>query len=343
MNNTKRIGWLDSAKGFAIILVVLGHMALGITTAGMFKESGVWLEALERFIYSFHMPLFWIVSGYTFYLAYCKNREERAYRYKNQLLNSIYVYFLFSTVQWTIQFVFSSVTNTKVSLADLLLMPIRPMSPYWFTFVLVFYYVVFYAFEKVKLPETAKLIIVAVLSALGNPLDIDIVIPLRILLVHMLLFYLGIYFAKVKAMIADSAWAMILLSVAAVTLIFVDTVFDIPYIPMVSDVLVPAAAGLFFFNLFYKLSYLNNSRFLCFMGKYSLEIYVTHCIITAGCRVILFKAGVQNCLVMLILGTVIATAVPLALAILLKKLRLHELFFRPTELFSKKNEKEHLR
>ena len=49
----KRIEWLDIAKGVGIILVIFGHtLASGSTP---------W-----RLIYSFHMPLFFILAGFTF-------------------------------------------------------------------------------------------------------------------------------------------------------------------------------------------------------------------------------------------------------------------------------------
>ena len=48
---TDRIEWLDVAKGLTIILMVLGHTSIP--------------DVLSRFIYSFHMPLFFIASGWT--------------------------------------------------------------------------------------------------------------------------------------------------------------------------------------------------------------------------------------------------------------------------------------
>nr|WP_318660135.1 acyltransferase family protein [uncultured Treponema sp.] len=48
---TKRIGWIDIAKGIAIISVILGH-SVGKGPFGIF-------------IYSFHIPLFFVLSGYT--------------------------------------------------------------------------------------------------------------------------------------------------------------------------------------------------------------------------------------------------------------------------------------
>lgn len=47
---TKRIAWVDQLRGFSIFLVVYGHN----------------FPILEKYIYSFHMPLFLIASGFFF-------------------------------------------------------------------------------------------------------------------------------------------------------------------------------------------------------------------------------------------------------------------------------------
>ena len=49
----RRVAWVDIAKGFAIICVVLGHMG----------GSGI-PEVVIQFCFSFHMPLFFMLSGY---------------------------------------------------------------------------------------------------------------------------------------------------------------------------------------------------------------------------------------------------------------------------------------
>ena len=50
-----RIEWVDFSKGVAMLLVVIAHTMLGGTYGSMVR--GV--------IYSFHMPLFFILSGFT--------------------------------------------------------------------------------------------------------------------------------------------------------------------------------------------------------------------------------------------------------------------------------------
>ena len=66
----KKINWLLILQGWAMLWVVIGHSFLGI--AG---EGPAWENALFRFAYSFHMPLFMLVSGWLFYLTRLKASE----------------------------------------------------------------------------------------------------------------------------------------------------------------------------------------------------------------------------------------------------------------------------
>ncbi len=57
MVNSKRILWVDFAKAVAIIMVIMGHAI---------SEYSLNFKQLEIIIYSIHIPLFFILSGYTF-------------------------------------------------------------------------------------------------------------------------------------------------------------------------------------------------------------------------------------------------------------------------------------
>lgn len=50
--NRKRIEWIDMAKGYGIILVILAHTGVN--------------PRLNHWIYTFHLPLFFFLSGYVF-------------------------------------------------------------------------------------------------------------------------------------------------------------------------------------------------------------------------------------------------------------------------------------
>ena len=51
----KRIEWIDIARGFAILFVIIGH-SLGNYFSSYFANL----------IYVFHMPIFFVLSGYLY-------------------------------------------------------------------------------------------------------------------------------------------------------------------------------------------------------------------------------------------------------------------------------------
>lgn len=55
----KRGPFIDSLKGIAILLVVIGHVIVAI-----FGEEQAKYNLVFRICYSFHMPLFMIISGF---------------------------------------------------------------------------------------------------------------------------------------------------------------------------------------------------------------------------------------------------------------------------------------
>lgn len=93
---TKRIEWVDIAKGFSILLVIIGHGVDGI---------------LRGVIFSFHMPLFFILSCVTFKFStnaddFIRKSEKS---FKHLFLPAVFIYFL-RTILKTIND-FSSLIN----------------------------------------------------------------------------------------------------------------------------------------------------------------------------------------------------------------------------------------
>lgn len=73
----QRLDYVDSLKGFAILLVVMGHVI-----AWFFKSYMDILPMqpspmrLWHIIYSFHMPLFMFISGYLFGMSHFRTVKE---------------------------------------------------------------------------------------------------------------------------------------------------------------------------------------------------------------------------------------------------------------------------
>lgn len=93
----KRIEWIDVSKGIGIILVLIGHISLN--------------GGLNKFIYSFHMPLFFILSGFTFKLAKKENFI------KNKINTILIPYFSFSLLSYIYWFLIErKIRSQEVSL-----------------------------------------------------------------------------------------------------------------------------------------------------------------------------------------------------------------------------------
>lgn len=84
MNNrsqSPRITWIDSAKAYGIILVFYGHIVEQFMNLG-----GASAQLQMKLIYSFHMPLFFILSGYL-----AKNDKlNLRYRFATRILPCIF-------------------------------------------------------------------------------------------------------------------------------------------------------------------------------------------------------------------------------------------------------------
>lgn len=84
MAGKKKINWLLILQGWAMLLVIIGHSSLV-----PFEEAPVWDRLLFQFAYSFHMPLFMLISGFLFYQTRIKHNEEKSNwgGYKELLFN----------------------------------------------------------------------------------------------------------------------------------------------------------------------------------------------------------------------------------------------------------------
>ncbi len=59
----RRLGFVDTVKGIAIICVVLGHIANGYLNSKIVPDTAVY-QHIYNIVYSFHMPLFFLISGF---------------------------------------------------------------------------------------------------------------------------------------------------------------------------------------------------------------------------------------------------------------------------------------
>lgn len=132
-----RLKGLDIAKGIGIILVVAGHF---------FPESSPhWYAVARSVIYSFHMPLFLLISGYVYmyagrdvpYLSFLKKKVKRV------VIPYFLVSFLFIFIKFIPQMLSLYVKNpvTLESFIKVFYMPEAAVS-LWYLWALWWFYLI---------------------------------------------------------------------------------------------------------------------------------------------------------------------------------------------------------
>jgi fucose 4-O-acetylase-like acetyltransferase len=89
----KRIAWVDAARGFAIILVVFGHVLGGVMSRRWLDGEGLY-RAIYNYIYLFHMPLFFMISG-LFCIEAMRKSPINAFISRTESIASPYIFWDF--------------------------------------------------------------------------------------------------------------------------------------------------------------------------------------------------------------------------------------------------------
>lgn len=148
-SSTQRSAVIDMCKGFGIVLVVYGHCLRGLVASGKIPETS-WLNITDYVIYTFHMPLFFVLSGYFF--RHPAGNDIRKFC-KSKALGIVLPYVLWSLVQGSIQVALASsgATNGELGVDRLYSILWLPISPFWFLYALFFCNLVALATHRIPL------------------------------------------------------------------------------------------------------------------------------------------------------------------------------------------------
>jgi len=150
-----RLEWVDVAKGLGIALVVLGHTLRGLVNAGLLNPEGP-VAVVDRWIYAFHMPLFFILSG--LFLARSADRPLRSF-VADKLLRLGYPYLVWVTLQTLVMVVLSRYTNHPSHLSDLARAVYQPPMQFWFFYALLLQSLIFGLLWKTGMGRAGVLIV----------------------------------------------------------------------------------------------------------------------------------------------------------------------------------------
>ncbi|HEY0301087.1 MAG TPA: acyltransferase family protein, partial [Rhizomicrobium sp.] len=131
-----RIDWVDYAKGFCIVFVVMMHSTLGVEAVA--GQDG-WLHAVVEFARPFRMPDFFVISG--LFLARVIDRDWRTYL-DRKVVHFAYFYLLWMTIQFAFKAPGIAAESGAVEVARLYLVSlIDPFGTLWFIYLLPIFFV----------------------------------------------------------------------------------------------------------------------------------------------------------------------------------------------------------
>ena len=307
-----RIEWLDSLKGFAIFLVVVGHVILGYMHTGMFIEHQWSLQFVYDVIYSFHMPLFFIISGFLYKLTWRQKDIRLAKSISNNVLNMVLMYILFSVVFWMFKYIAAEYGNIQMSdqfiLMDLLYIFISPLAYLWFLYVLIWLFLTVPIFESIIKPTTVFIIFLCLYFFMP---------PVHGLLkIINLIIYGGVYFTlgSVLCMYQDQLRTIIcnkLIGIGFISIVL--AVITFPYIEVhnILKFICATSGSVFLSILFFKFKNIKWVTIWNLCGRYSLGIYILHLYFSGPLRTIFKHLSIDNIMVCLILSCLISTIVPI--------------------------------
>jgi fucose 4-O-acetylase-like acetyltransferase len=214
-SNGERNNYIDIIKGIAIILVVIGH-CIQFGSGRSYLDSEVFFnDPLFKFIYSFHMPLFMLVSGYLFANTIKRDTNEIIKRKAGTILLPL--------ISWnTIDLCINLLLGQKYTLSILFLSYFHAL---WFLRALFFCCMVVLMMNRVfKDNSYCYLALVAILHLIPNR-----ILP-NIFVFTIVYFILGYFYcSNIRGRFSSTGTQYVLFTISCITFILLLTFFKDTY------------------------------------------------------------------------------------------------------------------
>jgi uncharacterized membrane protein YcfT len=319
----QRVDWVDYAKGFCIVMVVMMHSTLGVEGAAG-EQS--WMHHLVAFAKPFRMPDFFMISG--LFLARVIDRDWRTYL-DRKVLHFAYFYVLWVTIQFAFKAPGLGAEHGALGVAYLYAEAfIEPFGTLWFIYLLPIFFVMTKAARG--MPVLVIWTILAALEIAHIETGWTIIDEFCARCVY---FYTGYILASRIFQIAAAVQtrpmlaALGLIAWALFNGFYVSAGLDLkPFVSLTLG-LMGALAVISVSALIMKA---NALRALRWLGEHSIVVYLAFFLGMAGSRALLLKTGLVpdlGTVALLVTASGIAGAVALFLGV--RNTQLRFLFERP--------------
>ena len=344
----EREEWIDSAKGIAILLVVFGHVLSSYIVADMFKEHYVAMRYMFETIYSFHMPLYFLLSGY----LYSKiEKTDTITDYKNLIIKKVIglgiPYVIFSIMQGSIQILFSKFTNKQIGFETLLNIAAHPILQFWFIYTLMFIFIVISLMEISIKNERLILFTLFAFKIASFFIQISVV-AVDTVMQFAVYFYFGKMLHKYCKEMLSNRKLLICISTIYIIMnmlcfVMLYDIYSNKMIENISNIILAISGSMLVIYIvnfgISKTEVLK--KYTSLLGVYSFEIYIFHIIFSYGVKTVFLKLNVQSLLIHLFFGTLVGIVIPIVIGNYAKKIPLAYYIMYPNKFFRNKSGTQH--
>jgi fucose 4-O-acetylase-like acetyltransferase len=318
-DDRQRVYWVDYCRGVGIFLVVVSHVLAGLQPSGIISDSP-WYQFVEEWLYTFHMPLFFFISG-----LFVQRSARRPFPgfILDKAAVLVYPYFVWSILQGLLQT--SHLVNHPLPVIALLNIWYVPIDQYWFfytLFVSMIIYRLFYQISPSGIAFFSLTIIFFVIEQLGiNIIQWDVAHAVGSFLIY---FGAGVAVARSSILVRlaelrnPSLLAICIGGYVAVTIGVATHSVHHPAILRLGWAIAGIVATVAFAIL---ISRSPKFAFAKLWGVLSLEIYVAHVIAAATIRITLQTIfGFSEPLLHFVIGTGVGIYAPILLAYICQRI-----------------------
>jgi len=301
--------WILIAKGLGILLVVIGHFQPSVAPQ--------WYKSMVTVIYSFHMPLFLLLSGYLYVYGKQKFGPLIVSKIKRLVVPFISIGAIFFIVKYLVgRFATLDHPIGPHSIVDLLLNPAASYMPLlWFVHALFLMFIAFVPLRAVLRYTSLVFLLIVIINTVWVPQDMP---GLHKILAHFPFFIAGIWLRESGQfdLVRKAGWMRI--AVACAVAFAVSYWFgysDAIYLEAYAYPVRLAASSWFTGKL---------ATVAAVTGMYSMTIYLIHTLFESGVRIIAFQK-LQLPANLFIPIALVAIAAGLILPLLLEKFVLRKI------------------
>lgn len=322
---------IETLRGIAILLVVLGHVIGSGPSGGMKIDFPHPLRYLYVWIDYIQMPLFTAIAGWVYALKPFSAFSGFGSFTRKKALRLLVPMAAVGTLYFFVQY-FMPGTNQKGDLSQLWRIYVFPYTIYWYLPSLFLIFLVQYFIDKKGWMDTlgkwgVLCVIAIVLSRMNDAWllhDVPNVFSFKGALNQLPYFFAGVAAQRFAVLLYSRSNIRIMYVMAFLGIFLINAVWFSDKLSSLCILLYPLTQ---IPTLFLLLSISKHNRFLVWIGGYAYSIYLFHGFGTSGGRILLKMIGVQSVALIFLFASFIAVACSILLDRFFSYFRLSRVLF----------------